>query len=162
MNYQYFIQVVPTDIQRPSGLTYSTYQYSVKDQERPIEHETGSHGVPGIYFKYDVSALKIKAFQDREPMIQFLIRLCAGVGGLVATSQLICGCIKSIIDFYCCKRVEMLKKASISSPVKASTGLLINDQRIANKINADESSSTSDAVKQNAVTLQEVERLMNK
>ena len=28
-------------------------------QVRPIDHETGSHGVPGIYFKYDMSALKV-------------------------------------------------------------------------------------------------------
>ena len=59
MNYQYFIEVVPTDIQAVSGFTRSTYQYSVKDQERPIDHDTGSHGSPGIYFKYDVSALKV-------------------------------------------------------------------------------------------------------
>ncbi len=58
MNYQYFIEVVPTDIQSVSGFTRSTYQYSVKDQFRPIDHELESHGTPGIYFKYDVSALK--------------------------------------------------------------------------------------------------------
>lgn len=60
MNYQYFIQVVPTDIQSVSGFTRSTYQYSVKDQQRPIDHDMDSHGSPGIYFKYDMSALKVR------------------------------------------------------------------------------------------------------
>ena len=32
------------------------------------------------------------------------MRLCAAVGGLVATSQLLCGLLKSAIDFYCCRR----------------------------------------------------------
>ncbi len=60
MNYQYFIEVVPTDVQSVSGFTRSTFQYSVKDQSRPIDHDMGSHGSPGIYFKYDMSALKVR------------------------------------------------------------------------------------------------------
>ena len=32
MNYQYFISVVPTDVQTSAGFTYNTFQYSVKDQ----------------------------------------------------------------------------------------------------------------------------------
>ena len=82
MNYQYFVQVVPTDIQTLSGV-YPTYQYSVKEQGREIDHGTNSHGVPSIFFKYDMSALKVIVRQDREPVAHFLVRLCAGVGGLV-------------------------------------------------------------------------------
>ena len=82
MNYQYFVQVVPTDIQTLGG-TWPTYQYSVKEQGREIDHGSNSHGVPGVFFKYDMSALKVLVRQDREPIAQFLVRLCAGVGGLV-------------------------------------------------------------------------------
>ena len=32
MNFQYFISVVPTDVQTSAGFTYNTFQYSVKDQ----------------------------------------------------------------------------------------------------------------------------------
>ena len=46
MNYQYFISVVPTDVQTAAGFTYNTFQYSVKDQvgsrsvtERQTERE---------------------------------------------------------------------------------------------------------------------------
>jgi hypothetical protein len=94
LSYQYFIQVVPTDIEKASGFSHSTFQYSVKEQTRPIDHEGGSHGMPGIYFKYDMSALKVVAVQDREPIWQFLVRLCAGVGGLAATSRIVCGLLQ--------------------------------------------------------------------
>ena len=42
-----------------------TYQYSVKEHARPIDHSQGSHGTPGVYFKYDISALKVEVSQDR-------------------------------------------------------------------------------------------------
>ena len=59
MKYQYFIEIVPTDIQTLSG-TWRTYQYSVKELIRPVDHDSGSHGTPGIYFRYDMSALKVR------------------------------------------------------------------------------------------------------
>ena len=36
MNFQYFVSVVPTDVQTTAGFTYNTYQYSVKEQVRCI------------------------------------------------------------------------------------------------------------------------------
>jgi hypothetical protein len=36
-----------------------------KELARPISHESGSHGSPGIYFKYDLSALKVEVRKDR-------------------------------------------------------------------------------------------------
>jgi len=68
MNFQYFVEIVPTEV---SGLTgkKTTYQYSVKDHVRPIDHSHGSHGTPGIYFKYDISALKVEVTKDRQDEI---------------------------------------------------------------------------------------------
>ena len=43
----------------------TTYQYSVKEHARPIDHEKGSHGTPGIYFKYDLAAFKVQVTKDR-------------------------------------------------------------------------------------------------
>lgn len=39
--YQYFIEVVPTDVSTFLSRTY-TYQYSVQDNERQIDHHKGS------------------------------------------------------------------------------------------------------------------------
>ena len=41
--------------------------------------------------------------QDREPLAQFLVRLCAGVGGLVACSKMVCHLLKSLVEMYCCR-----------------------------------------------------------
>ena len=64
VNMQYFIEIVPTEIMGFTGMK-TTYQYSVKEHSRPIDHSTGSHGTPGIYFKYDLSALKVEVTKDR-------------------------------------------------------------------------------------------------
>ena len=64
MNYQYFVEIVPTEVSGLTGMK-KTYQYSVKDHVRPIDHTQGSHGTPGIYFKYDISALKVEVTKDR-------------------------------------------------------------------------------------------------
>jgi len=103
VNFQYFIEIVPTDVNTMTGKKL-TYQYSVKDHVRPIDHTKGSHGTPGIYFKYDISALKVEVTKDRPGFIQFLVRLCAGVGGLVATSAIVSGILKNFVAFYCCSR----------------------------------------------------------
>lgn len=58
------------------------------------DHAKGSHGNPGIYFKYDMSALKVVIKEDRENVASFLIRLCSVIAGIVV----ICGFLNSIIQ----------------------------------------------------------------
>jgi len=120
MNFQYFIEVVPTEV---AGLTgkKTTYQYSVKDHVRPIDHSHGSHGTPGIYFKYDISALKVEVTKDREGFFQFIVRLCASVGGLVATSTIVCGLVKHLIAFICCLRTPSTPTNSQLNVAKPET-----------------------------------------
>ncbi|KAL1124495.1 hypothetical protein AAG570_001121 [Ranatra chinensis] len=83
--YQYFIEVVPTDVQTFLSKT-KTYQYSVKEHMRVIDHDKGSHGVAGIFFKYDTSALKVVVTQSHEPLLQFLIRLSSTLAGIFVTA----------------------------------------------------------------------------
>lgn len=102
--YQYYLQVVPTDvhIKRFKGVTY---QYSMTEQEREIDHEHGSHGMPGIYFKYDMSPIKVTVTQDREPLWQFLVRLCAIAGGIFATSGILNSFVETAVDWVCCRKM---------------------------------------------------------
>ncbi|GBN36665.1 hypothetical protein AVEN_42095-1, partial [Araneus ventricosus] len=53
---------------------------------RPINHQSGSHGVPGIYFKYDMSFVKVKVTVEKHSTWRFLVRLCGIIGGVFATS----------------------------------------------------------------------------
>jgi len=68
MSYQYFIQVVPTIVKTKFG-TYKTFQYSVRELAREIDHDKGSHGISGIFFKYDMSGLKVSVFIILNPII---------------------------------------------------------------------------------------------
>lgn len=92
MLYQYFISAVPTEIESlasaSSGLhgSLNTWQYSVRNQSRSIDHGHGSHGIPGIYFKYDVAPLRVRVVPDAPPIWRFLLRLCAIVGGVYASA----------------------------------------------------------------------------
>ncbi|XP_026498226.1 endoplasmic reticulum-Golgi intermediate compartment protein 2 [Vanessa tameamea] len=81
MLYQYFLEVVPTDIDTTFE-SIKTFQYSVKELQRPISHSSGSHGVPGVFFKYDMAALKIQVYQERENLLQFMLRLFSIIGGI--------------------------------------------------------------------------------
>lgn len=85
MLYQYFIEVVPTNV-KTFLTTTNTFQYSVKELSRPIDHHKGSHGMPGIFFKYDMSALKVTIRQERDNFTTFLARLCATIGGIYVCS----------------------------------------------------------------------------
>ena len=158
--------MVPTDVQTASGFTYPTYQYSVKELVRPIDHGADSHGMPGIYFKYDVNALKVKVMQDREGLLTFLVRLCAGVGGLVATSGLVCGLIQALINFYCCgirgKESAKMSPAASGKSADEKAGykvadLILPGERVKSEQKKEQPGQSNG---QSGLTLQQVERLI--
>lgn len=55
-------------------------------QERVINHAAGSHGVSGIFVKYDTSSLTVTVTEQHMPLWQFLVRLCGIVGGIFSTT----------------------------------------------------------------------------
>lgn len=95
--YQYIIQIVPTDVYGLTG-RWPTFQYSVKEHFRRVEASLGGPKSPGIVFMYDFSAFKVVVNQDREAFWMFLVRLCAGVGGLFSTAQLLCHILASVYE----------------------------------------------------------------
>ena len=101
----------------PNGLRLRVPHVPVRRARPGAAHrpQPGLTRLPSIYFKYDMSALQVKVMQDREPIWQFLVRLCAGVGGLVATSQLACALLKGMIDYYCCLKGS--KNGGLRQPV---------------------------------------------
>ncbi|XP_017095039.2 endoplasmic reticulum-Golgi intermediate compartment protein 2 [Drosophila bipectinata] len=89
---QYFLKVVPTEI-RQTFSTINTFQYSVTENVRKLDSERNSYGSPGIYFKYDWSALKIVVDNDRDHLATFIIRLCSIISGIIVIS----GAINSLL-----------------------------------------------------------------
>lgn len=81
VSYKYFIDVVATDVKSHSN-EIKTYQYSAKDIQRVIDHNLGSHGMPGIYFQYDINALKFVITENKITMFHLIIAITSTVGGL--------------------------------------------------------------------------------
>lgn len=55
-------------------------------KERIINHAAGSHGVSGIFMKYDLSSLMVTVTEEHMPFWQFFVRLCGIIGGIFSTT----------------------------------------------------------------------------
>lgn len=100
--FQYFLQVVPTVVETRYSHA-NTFQYAATEQNRTVSHSGGSHGVPGIYFKYDLSSIRVHVREEHQPCWQFLVRLCGIVGGIFATSGLLHQIVSAVVDLLCCR-----------------------------------------------------------
>ncbi|XP_035280994.1 endoplasmic reticulum-Golgi intermediate compartment protein 2 [Anguilla anguilla] len=114
--FQYFITVVPTKL-HTYKISADTHQYSVTERERVINHAAGSHGVSGIFMKYDISSLMVTVTEQHMPFWQFLVRLCGIVGGIFSTTGMLHGFVGFCVDIFCCRfklGVYRPKEVSIS------------------------------------------------
>ncbi|XP_059146303.1 endoplasmic reticulum-Golgi intermediate compartment protein 2-like [Physella acuta] len=143
-SFQYFMQVVPTEV-RTYKANMDTYQFAVTDNNRPINHNEGSHGVPGIFVKYDLSPLLIRVKEVHRPLWLFLVELCGIIGGIFSASGIINGIVGFIADIVCCRLNWGQKKSGITdnqqSVSSASTLIgpnfdsnLLNDSSLFNSL----------------------------
>uniref|UniRef100_A0A3B3YDS2 Endoplasmic reticulum-Golgi intermediate compartment protein n=1 Tax=Poecilia mexicana TaxID=48701 RepID=A0A3B3YDS2_9TELE len=100
--FQYFITIVPTKL-NTYKVSAETHQYSVTERERVINHAAGSHGVSGIFMKYDISSLMVRVTEQHMPLWQFLVRLCGIIGGIFSTTGMIHGMVGYVVDVVCCR-----------------------------------------------------------
>lgn len=100
--FQYFITIVPTKL-NTYKVSAETHQYSVTERERVINHAAGSHGVSGIFMKYDISSLMVKVTEQHMPFWQFLVRLCGIIGGIFSTTGMLHGVVGFLVDVICCR-----------------------------------------------------------
>ncbi|XP_029455856.1 endoplasmic reticulum-Golgi intermediate compartment protein 2 [Rhinatrema bivittatum] len=112
--FQYFITIVPTKL-NTYKISSDTHQFSVTERERVIDHASGSHGVSGIFMKYDISSLMVTVTEDHMPFWQFLVRLCGIVGGIFSTTGMLNGIAEFIVDIFCCRfKLGVYKPAPVS------------------------------------------------
>ena len=103
--YQYYIKVVSTDVST-SDLKTKTFQYSVTQKEREISHSKGSHGTPGIHFKYEIDAIAVRVVEESVPISLLVIRICGIIGGVYATSGFFASFTSIILDIVSCKYIQ--------------------------------------------------------
>ncbi|XP_075870925.1 endoplasmic reticulum-Golgi intermediate compartment protein 2-like [Nelusetta ayraudi] len=122
--FQYFLTIVPTKL-NTYQVSAETHQYSVTEQDRVINHAAGSHGVSGIFMKYDISSLMVKVTEQHMPLWQFLVRLCGIVGGIFTTTGMLHGLVGFVVDLVCCRfqmgAYKPLKEAPHNEPVNGET-----------------------------------------
>uniref|UniRef100_A0A3Q3VKM2 Endoplasmic reticulum-Golgi intermediate compartment protein n=1 Tax=Mola mola TaxID=94237 RepID=A0A3Q3VKM2_MOLML len=99
--FQYFITVVPTRLNTYT-VSADTHQFSVTERARVINHAAGSHGVSGIFVKYDTSSLMVTVSEQHMPLWQFLVRLCGIIGGIFSTTGMLHGLIGFCFHVICC------------------------------------------------------------
>ena len=99
--FQYYLRIVPTKFKT---LTHSldTYQYAVTERNRT----KGGHGLPGLFFKYDLTPMVVQITERRHSLIQFFIRLIGIVGGIFSTSGMLNSFIGTVMDYVTCSRKE--------------------------------------------------------
>ncbi|XP_058066464.1 endoplasmic reticulum-Golgi intermediate compartment protein 2 [Anopheles bellator] len=111
---QYFIEVVPTDVQKFYSQS-KTYQYTVRENFQLIDIDKGMQRVAGIYFKYDMSALRVIVRQDRDSIAQFIVRLSSIIAGIVVISRLLSKGMHLVVEL-CCRSSGTMKEDAILVP----------------------------------------------
>lgn len=86
--YHYFLKVVPTFYTDIFGSTIKTNQYSVLEYITPINMWGGST-VPGVFFTYDLSPIRVDLKESSKSFLHFLTNLCAIVGGVFTVASLV-------------------------------------------------------------------------
>jgi hypothetical protein len=102
--FQYFIKVVPTIYQALDGTYINTNQFSVTEHYRILANkgESSGHGLPGVFFMYDLSPIMVKFTEKQRSFAHFLTSVCAIVGGVFT--------VAGIIDSLVYHSVRSLKK----------------------------------------------------
>lgn len=87
--FHHYIKIVPTTYVRANGSTLSTNQFSVTRHAKQISLLTGSSGMPGIFFSYELSPLMVKYTEKIKSFGHFATNTCAIIGGVFTVAGLI-------------------------------------------------------------------------
>ena len=93
--FQYFLKVVPTTYATLGGSVIATNQYSVTEHFREPAGPAAAGQLPGLFFFYDLSPIKVKFMEERRSLASFLTSACAIVGGVFTVSGIVEGLLYS-------------------------------------------------------------------
>ncbi|GAB2211740.1 hypothetical protein Droror1_Dr00025074 [Drosera rotundifolia] len=84
--YQYFVKIVPTVYTNVRGYTIYSDQFSVTEHFRSSQ---SGHYVPGVFFFYDISPIKVTFTEKHMSFLYFITNVCAIVGGIFTVSGIV-------------------------------------------------------------------------
>lgn len=86
--HQYFIKVVPTIYTNIRGRSIESNQFSVTEHFK--SSEVGhSRTLPGVFFFYDLSPIKVTYKEDHASFLHFMTHICAIVGGIFTIAGIV-------------------------------------------------------------------------
>ncbi|XP_022141045.1 endoplasmic reticulum-Golgi intermediate compartment protein 3-like isoform X2 [Momordica charantia] len=86
--HQYFVKVVPTIYKDIRGRTVQSNQYSVTEHFKNVEFGS-SQFIPGVFFFYDLSPVKVTYTEEHVPFLHFITHICAIVGGIFSVAGIV-------------------------------------------------------------------------
>ncbi|KAJ3356931.1 Endoplasmic reticulum-Golgi intermediate compartment protein 3 [Allomyces javanicus] len=88
---QYFLKVVGTEYTYLNGTTVITNQFAVTEHHRDVSGPGGQGhaALPGVFFNFDMAAMRVIQSETQKPLIQLLTSLCAVVGGVATVAGLV-------------------------------------------------------------------------
>ncbi|EFJ50127.1 hypothetical protein VOLCADRAFT_80399 [Volvox carteri f. nagariensis] len=87
--YQYFLKVVPTSYTGIDNKTLATNQFSVTENFRESSQGGAGKTLPGVFFFYDLSPIKVRIVEHSSSFLSFLTSVCAIVGGVFTVSGIV-------------------------------------------------------------------------
>lgn len=87
--HQYFLKVVPTVYTDARGTVIATNQFSVTENYKAADPSMPSGVLPGCFFFFDFSPIKVRLTEERMSLGSFLTSACAIIGGVFTVSGLI-------------------------------------------------------------------------
>jgi len=99
--YQYFLKVVATQFRTIAGDQINAHQYSATHFDRNLAEgargktEEGVHvthgvqGMPGVFFNFEISPMRIIHSETRQSFAHFITSTCAIVGGVLTIASII-------------------------------------------------------------------------
>ncbi|KAG8368684.1 hypothetical protein BUALT_Bualt15G0071300 [Buddleja alternifolia] len=85
--YQYFTKVVPTIYTNVRGHTIQSNQFSVTEHYK--DEVDRFRSLPGVFFFYDLSPIKVTFTEEHTPFLHFLTHICAIVGGMFTVAGIV-------------------------------------------------------------------------
>ncbi|VDM99564.1 unnamed protein product [Thelazia callipaeda] len=86
--YQYHLKLVPISyVFLDSTRNIFSHLFSVTTYQKDIS--LGASGLPGFFVQYEFSPLMVKYEEKQQKLSQFLVSLCAIIGGIFTVASLI-------------------------------------------------------------------------
>lgn len=93
VQFQYYVQVVPTQYTYPMGSVVESNQFSVTEFSASSDPTSPFMVPPGLIIRWDMSPIMVTLVESHPTILQFFTGLCAIIGGVFT----VCGLLDSLV-----------------------------------------------------------------